>query len=286
MTQPRDETRQSTEFSPQEEFNLNDREEQEVFQRIRPNAVVIHEVVRLEGESELRRSPSALAWSGLAAGLSMGFSLIGRGLLEANLPDQPWRSIVASLGYSLGFLIVIMGRQQLFTENTLTAILPLLAHQSRRTWIRVSRLWIIVLLSNLVGTFIFAWIVGHTDVFSPEAQAAFTQIGTKALSGEFWTKLMRGVFAGWLIALMVWLLPQAESAQLWIIIIITTLIGLGELSHVIAGSVESLYVVTTGAASWGAYFGQFLIPTLLGNIIGGVSLVAMLNHAQVTPKKN
>lgn len=286
MTQQQDEANQSREFRPQKELDLNDREEQDVFQRIRPNAVVIHEVIRLEGERELRRSPSALAWSGLAAGLSMGFSLVGRGLLEANLPAQPWRSIVASLGYSLGFLIVIMGRQQLFTENTLTAILPLLANQKRRNWLRVSRLWLIVLSSNLVGTFIFAWIVGQTNVFSPEAQSAFARISMKVIEGEFWTTLLRGIFAGWLVALMVWLLPAAESARIWIIIIITSLIGLGELSHVIAGSVEALYVIVIGAATWGDYFGHFLIPTLLGNIIGGVSLVAVLNHAQVALENN
>jgi formate-nitrite transporter family protein len=286
MKENQNKANQPSALRPQKALDLSEQEEQEITQRIRPNAVVIHEVVRLEGESEIRRSASALAWSGLAAGLSMGFSLVGQGLSEANLPDQPWRSIVTSLGYSLGFLIVIMGRQQLFTENTLTAILPLLANRSRRNWMRVSRLWMIVLLSNLVGTLIFAWIAGHTDVFSPEAKSAFTQIGIKALSGEFWTTLLRGIFAGWLIALMVWLLPAAESARLWVIIIITALIGLGELSHVIAGSVESLYAVTTGSATWGAYYGRFLIPTLLGNIMGGVSLVALLNHAQVVPKKH
>jgi formate/nitrite transporter FocA (FNT family) len=286
MTQQRDKTEQSRELGPQDDLNLNDREEQEVFQRIRPNAVVIHEVIRIEGESELRRSTSALAWSGLAAGLSMGFSLVGRGLLEANLPDQPWRSIITSLGYSLGFLIVIMGRQQLFTENTVTAILPLLAHRSRRNWMRVSRLWGIVLLMNLLGTLIVAWGVGHTSVFPPETQAAFNHIGMRAIEGGFWNTLIGGIFAGWLIALMVWLLPAAESARIWIIIIITAFIGLGELSHVIAGSVEALYVVMRGTASWGTYFGGFLIPALLGNIIGGVSLVAMLNHAQVAPEKS
>jgi formate/nitrite transporter FocA (FNT family) len=284
MKQQRDQARQPREFGTQEELNLNEREENDVFQRIRPSAAVIHEVIRLEGE--LRRSTSALAWSGLAAGLSMGFSLVGRGLLEANLPDQSWRSIVTSLGYSLGFLIVIMGRQQLFTENTLTPILPLLAHSNRRTWMRVARLWSIVLLTNLLGTLIFALIVGHTNTFSSEVRFAFTQIGMRAIVGEFWTTLLRGVFAGWLIALMVWLLPSAESARIWIIVIITALVGLGELSHVIAGSVEALYVVVTGAAPWSAYFGKFLIPTLLGNIIGGISLVAILNHAQVASENN
>lgn len=179
-----------------------------------------------------------------------------------------------------------MGRQQLFTENTVTAILLLLAHRSRRNWLRVSRLWGIVLLMNLLGTLIFAWGVGHTDVFSPETQAAFSHLGMRAIEGGFWTTMVGGIFAGWLIALMVWLLPAAESARIWVIIIITSFIGLGELSHVIAGSVEALYIVMTGAATWGTYFGEFLIPALLGNIIGGVSLVAMLNHAQVAPKKS
>ncbi|GAB4379424.1 MAG: formate/nitrite transporter family protein [Elainellaceae cyanobacterium] len=274
------------EFSSQSELDLSNREEQDVIQHIRPNATIIHEVIRLEGESELRRSTSALAWSGLAAGLSMGFSLVGRGLLEASLPEQPWQSIVTSFGYSLGFLIVVMGRQQLFTETTLTAILPLLCHPNRRTWMRVLRLWAVVLLSNLLGALIFAWLIGNIDVFSPEAQSAFTHVGRRAIEGDFWTTLVGGMFAGWLIALMVWLLPGAETARIWVIIIITASIGLGELSHSIAGSVEALYVVLTGTASWGAYFGQFLIPALLGNILGGVSLVALLNHAQVAPDQD
>jgi formate/nitrite transporter FocA (FNT family) len=266
------------------EPNLNEYEEQNVAQCIRPNAAVIHEVVRLDGENALRRPVSDLAWSGLAAGLSMGFSLVGRGLLEAHLPDQSWRPIITSLGYSLGFLIVVMGRQQLFTQTTLTAVLPLLSHPNRRTWKRVLRLWGVVLVSNLVGTLIFAWLVGHTEVFSPEVRATFGQIGMRTIDGDLGPKFLGGVFSGWLIALMVWLFPGAESARIWIIIFITATIGLSNFSHVIAGSVETLYVVTLGNASWGTYFGQFLIPALIGNIIGGVSLVAMLNHAQVSPK--
>jgi formate/nitrite transporter FocA (FNT family) len=115
---------------------------------------------------------------------------------------------------------------------------------------------------------------------------AFTAIGMRAIAGGFWTTWHRAIFAGWLIVLMVWLLPTAESARLWVIIIITALIGLGELSHVIAGSVETLYVVVMGMASWRNYLGRFLIPALLGNSMDSVSLVALLNHAQAVPQKN
>ena len=83
---------------------------------------------------------------------------------------------------------------------------------------------------------------------------------------------------------MVWLLPAAEQARLQIIIILTYLVGLGGLAHIIAGSVEALYVVTLGLYPWAAYWGQFMVPTLLGNILGGVTLVAALNYAQVAPQ--
>ncbi|KAM3100760.1 formate/nitrite transporter family protein [Phormidesmis sp. 146-12] len=265
----------------QQEIGLSLRERQGIVERLRPSALMIHETIRLEGEYQLRRPVSALAWSALAAGLSMGFSLVAQGLLRANLPDQSWSTIVASFGYSVGFVIVVMGRQQLFTENTLTAILPLLSQPSRAAFLQVLRLWSIVLLSNLTGAALFAIVIGNIDMFSTEVQHTFTEIGLEALKGETLEMLCQGVFAGWLIALMVWLLPSAEASQFWVIILITSLVGLAEFPHSIAGSVEVLYLVMTGTATWAQYFGHFLMPTLLGNIIGGVSLVAALNHAQV-----
>lgn len=214
----------------------------------------------------------------------MGFSLVGIGLLHASLPDAPWRPLISKLGYSIGFLIVILGRQQLFTENTLTAILPLLAHRTRTNLIRVLRLWAVVLSTNLVGAWTFVQIIGHTEVFSPEIRQAFTEIGLEAMGGGFWTTFSRAVFAGWLIALMTWLLPGAETSRLAIIVVITYMIGLAGFAHIIAGSAEVLYLVTTGSASWGAYLGGFMLPTLLGNVVGGVSLVAVFNYAQVLPE--
>lgn len=261
--------------------NLTETEREQVEQRTTISAIIVHEAVREEGERELRRPVSALAWSGLAAGLSMGFSLVGQGLLRAYLPDVSWRPLIAFFGYSLGFLIVVLGRQQLFTENTLTVILPLLARPSRHTIWRVIRLWVIVLAANVVGALAFAMLVAHTAVFNPQIQAAFTAIGKEAMNPSFSTVLLKAIFAGWLIALMVWLLPAAETARVHIIIILTYIVGLGGFAHIIAGSVEVLYLVSAGALSWQSFLGEFFAPTLLGNIIGGVSLVAALNYAQV-----
>ncbi len=262
--------------------DLRQREQEEVENRSAPRPLVVYEAIRHEGEDELQRTWHALAWSGLAAGLSMGFSLVGQGLLMAHLPDRPWRPLLVNIGYSVGFLIVVLGRQQLFTENTLTPILPLLNRPTSETLQRVARLWAVVLLANLAGAFAFALVAGHTGVFDTPTRAAFTALGQHAAEGGFGTTFLRAIFAGWLIALMVWLLPGAESARPVIIVIVTYLVGLAGVAHIIAGAVEVCYVMTTGALSWGHGVGGFLIPTLIGNIIGGIALVAALNHAQVT----
>ncbi len=263
---------------------LSNAERKEVARRTNISAVVLHESVREAGERELRRSASTLAWSGLAAGLSMGFSLVAPGLLRAYLPAASWSPLIDNLGYSVGFFIVILGRQQLFTENTLTVILPLLAHPNKTTLLRVVRLWTVVLGANLVGALLFATIIAHTALFPPDVHKAFTEIAQHSLRGDFGLTVLRGIFAGWLIALMVWILPAVQSNKLHIIILITYLVSLGGFAHIIAGSVDVLYLVNTGATSWLTYLFGFMLPTLIGNIIGGVSLVAALNYAQVATK--
>ena len=246
-----------------------------------PSAKVIHDSIFKEAVSELSRSSSALFWSGLAAGLSMGFSMISEGLLRANLPDVEWRLLITNLGYSVGFLIVILGKQQLFTENTLTPVLPLLHRKDSRTLWHVLRLWGVVLVANLIGAVIVAFVAAKSQVFEPHVQKAFAEIGKKAMEPSFDVVLIRGIFAGWLIALIVWLLPFAQTARLWVIIIITYIIGIAHLSHSIAGSIEVFTLAFMEQTSWWHAIANFTVPAVIGNIIGGVAIVAVLNHAQV-----
>jgi len=260
---------------------LTEKQQQEAEERAPISALVVHEAVRHDGEEELIRPVSALAWSGLAAGLSMGFSLVAMALFHAYLPDAPWRPLIARLGYPLGFLIVIIGRQQLFTENTLTAIIPLLARRNWHTLLLVAKLWTVVLIANLVGAHIFAWVVGNTPMFNSQVQHSMLQLAKEAANVTFGAALLRGIFAGWLIAMVVWMLAAVDSGKALIIIILTYIVGLAGLTHIIAGSVEVLFLVMVGAKSWGAVAWCYMLPTLIGNIIGGVSLTAAVNHAQV-----
>jgi len=264
---------------------LEEKEKRKADEEESLNASITYEVVRREGEKELERSPQALAWSGLAAGLSMGFILVAEGLLRSHLPDAPWRPLIAKLGYSVGFLIVILGSQQLYTENTLTPIVPLLTRKSGEMLGRVLRLWAIVLVTNLLGTIVFAWVLARTTVFDMEVHTAFLGVAREALRGDFATTLLRAIFAGWLIALLVWMLPAAQSEQVPVIVGMTYLVGVAGLAHIIAGSTEVAYLVARGVATWGDYFGRFVIPTTIGNTLGGVTMVAALNHAQVVGGK-
>ncbi len=263
---------------------ISKKEKDSIEAQSRPSAALIHETIRAEGESELQRTVSALLLSGIAAGLSIGFSLVVEGLIYARLPAAPWRELVSTFGYTVGFLIVVLGRQQLFTENTLTPILPLLYHRDAATFWRVARLWGVVLAANMAGTWMIAAALARTAIFPPDVAAAFTEISRSIMAGSFWTLLIKAIFAGWLIALMAWLLPSGAASRPLIIIIISYVVGLGGFVHIVAGSVDAFYLVEIGAASWADYFGKFFVPVLLGNVIGGVALVAAFNYGQVAPE--
>ncbi|MGI8437161.1 MAG: formate/nitrite transporter family protein [Chthoniobacterales bacterium] len=257
----------------------------EADERSAPSAHVVYEAIRLEGEQELERRVSSLAWSGFAAGLSMGFSFLGEGLLHHYLPTAAWTALVSKLGYSIGFLIVILGRQQLFTENTLTVILPLLAKKTLHVLFCVARLWSIVLVANLAGALVFAFVIAKTNVVEADVARSLQELARTAVAESFGITLLRGVFAGWLIALMVWLLPAAESARVGIIIIITYLVDLAHFPHIIAGSGEAFYLAACGLRSWSDVIFTFALPALIGNTLGGVALVAALAHAQIVGDK-
>jgi formate/nitrite transporter FocA (FNT family) len=260
---------------------LNERQKQEAEDRTSIKAVVVHEAIRKDGDEELQRPVSALAWSGLAAGLSMGFSFVVEALFHAYLPNARWRPLITNLGYPIGFLIVIIGRQQLFTENTLTAIIPLLARRNLATFVAVLRLWAIVLAANLAGAHLFAWVVSNTPMFSPDIQNSLRELAVQAAAVSFGAAILRGIFAGWLIAMVVWMLAASQSGKVAIIVILTYVVGLSGLTHVVVGSVEVLFLVMIGATSWLSFLTGYMIPTLIGNIIGGVALVSVVNHAQV-----
>ena len=161
----------------------------------------------------------------------------------------------------------------------------LLVRKNISTLLQVLRLWGVVLLANVIGAYMFAWVISNTSMFDADVRQMIALLGQEALTLPFWTIVLRALFAGWLIALMVWLLPFAETGRVTIIILVTYVIGLGGFAHIIAGSVKTFAAVMMGAASWSAFWGKFFVPALLGNITGGVTMVAAIGYAQIASER-
>lgn len=261
---------------------LEPAEEKKAVEEQSLDAKTTHEVIRRTAEKELDRAPGALFWSGLAAGLAMGLILLVEGVLRSHLPPAGWRPLVTNFGYSVGFFVVIIASQQLFTENTLYPLVPLLHKRDRETFRKMMTLWGVVLAANLVGAFLFAWFAGATEAFRPEYRHAFAEIAKEAYTGEWLPTFLSAIVAGWMVALIVWMLPAAEQSRFAVITILAWGIGAAGLAHVVAGAVKMFYLVVRGELGLGESFSMYLVPALLGNIVGGVTLVAALNHAQVT----
>jgi formate/nitrite transporter FocA (FNT family) len=271
--------------------NLSAQEEHEVEKNQPPRAAVLHEIIRAQGDQELERSIAALWWSALAAGLTMGLSLMAMGLLNSRLPDDEGFKVIASFGYCAGFLAVILARQQLFTENTLTAVLPVMTKPTLANFGRLLRLWTVVLIGNLCGTLLVAYVMLELPIFDSKTDVAFLDIGRKVMENHASQMFAKGIVSGWMIATMVWMIPSMESAKMWIIILITYLMALGDFTHIVVGSLEVSYLVFAGELPWSDFWLVFAAPTLAGNIIGGSFIFALISHAQIRsesgpPKKS
>lgn len=244
-------------------------------------AMAIHEHIRQDGEKELERDAMALLWSAIAAGLSMGASLLAKGVFHVHLDGVPGSFLLENLGYTFGFIIVIMARQQLFTENPVTAVLPVMQKPTGINFLLLIRLWGMVLLGNLIGTGLAAYAFEFMPVFDEQTRDAFVKIGMEVMKNTPGEMFANAIISGWIIATMVWMFPAAGSAKIVVIIIMTWLVGLGDLAHIVVGSVEVLYLVFNGTIPWSDFFWPFALPTLAGNICGGTFIFALISHAQI-----
>ena len=261
---------------------ITEKEVRDVEEMSTPRTPVIYEVIRRQGIEELARPASSLWWSGVAGGLSISFSLLAMAILETHLPEAGWRVLVTSMGYTIGFLIVILGRQQLFTESTITAVLPVLKDTTLDNLSRVARLWAIVLAANLTGTLFAAVFCSFAPVLPSELLESMRSISRHSLNEHSWWEMVfDGVSSGFLMAAMVWMIPAAEMLKVYVIVLMTWLIAVGGFTHIVAGSMEAFLLLVAGDWSIGVLLWQFLVPVLIGNIIGGTALFAVLSYAQV-----
>lgn len=263
---------------------LSEDEVEAVAQRKAGSAKVVHEVIRLQGDEELDRPLASLMFSAFAAGVAISASILAEASIAMRLPNEPWKELVVALGYTVGFVLVILGNLQLFTENTVTAVLPLATHPTLRNLGRMLRLWGAVLIANMAGTFLVALLMAHRVVMSGDQLNAALELSRTALDHTPGDVLLLGMPAGFLVATIAWILPNSRGGEFWIVVLITYAIAIGGFSHVVAGSGEAWLMALSGQTSFTAAIFGFILPALAGNIIGGTGLFAVLAHGQVRPE--
>ena len=259
---------------------LNAQERKDVRDHHSLSSVSVYAVVHREGMEELNRPATSLWWSGVAAGLGISTSVMAEGILHKLFEGSPHQFAIENLGYTVGFVLVILGRLQLFTENTITAILPLLTHSSLKMLWSTLRLWAIVFFANLCGTFLAASMGYFIGTIPPEFVDGMAAVSHHYADLELSQAFSLGITSGFLVAAIVWMIPSARSAAFLVIIMFTYLIAIGNFTHVIAGSTELFLLAMRGEIGL-LQTAALLVSALLGNIAGGTGLFALLAYGQV-----
>jgi formate-nitrite transporter family protein len=244
-------------------------------------APVLYEIIRQEGVEELSRPATSLWWSGVAAGIAISTSVYCEGFIRSHLPDADWRPLIENFGYCVGFVIVILGGFQLFTEQTVTAVLPVLHEPTARNFSRTARLWTIVFLANMSGTFFAALLGLVVGWVHPENLQSALDVSRHFADQHPLKILLLGMPAGFFIAALVWILPSCKGNEFWVIMLLTYMIALGDLTHVVAGSAEVFLLMLIGEETiLNGLFG-IILPALVGNIAGGTVLFSLIAYGQV-----
>jgi formate-nitrite transporter family protein len=243
----------------------------------------VHEILEEaseNGRKELDRTAKALAFSGIAGGITMGLTGMSVAIVRATLGPGPVQNLISYFFYPIGFIAVIIGRAQLFTENTLYPVVLVLSEH--KYVLRTLRLWGIVFASNIFGALLFAGLAVRTGALEPRFARELTALGAQAVQPGMLTIFWTGVIGGWLIALVAWMVSASHwtIGQIVVVWLLTFIVGIGHFAHCIATSGEILSAVLDGVIPIQAY-GRWILPAVGGNIVGGIFIVSLLNWGQV-----
>ncbi|NJO02657.1 MAG: formate/nitrite transporter family protein, partial [Bacteroidia bacterium] len=245
----------------------------------------IEEILNQQIKAALRehnRPRLGLFLSAFAAGLEVGFSVFLISTMHNLLVDQVSAAvlqIVLALSYPIGFIFVVIGRSELFTEHTTLAILPVLTGSTTKR--RLLVLWSTIFVGNLVGGYLFsAILINLSPNLGIASEETFVALAHHAIRHESGVILLSAIVAGWLMGLLAWLVTASTEtiSRIVIIVLVTSLIGIGGLHHSIVGSIEVFTGMVTSPSIHFSDYLNFQLWTTLGNLIGGVFFVALIKY--------
>ncbi len=247
----------------------------------RPHALDIYERICEDTAEELSRPEGSLFFSGLFAGFTIGLSALAVALATVSLtPEVQSTAFIAALLYPIGYVAVIVGRSQFFTENTLYPVM--LSMRKREFLNRTARLWAIVFSMNLVGAFVFAMLAVLTGALAEPIQSELVSNGVKYTEGSFIDTFWSAVIVGFLLATVAWLVEGCDTVTGRVAVIwsLTFFVSLASLDHCVATTITAFCSLLDGALNVGDVL-TWLLPAFLGNVLGGVIIVASINYGQV-----
>lgn len=240
------------------------------------------------GLKEFNRSNFGLFISSFAAGLEIGFSVLFMGTIFTLFNDQvsgEMLSVGLALCYPVGFIFVIIGRSELFTEHTALAILPVLNKSVRLK--DLLTLWGLVYSGNLIGGYLFSLMIVHIGpAVGFVERSAFAWIAHELTNHDWHVIFLSALLAGWMMGLLGWLVTSSQEtiSRIIVIILVTFIIGLTGLHHCIVGSIEVFSgLITTNKISFINYL-EFQFWASVGNASGGAVFVAILKYSHVKVK--
>lgn len=239
----------------------------------------IHQRLVASAAEEIDAGARELFFSGVTAGFAIVLTFIGFSVGRAQFPDNPF---LAAILYPVGFIYIILGRYQLYTENTLPPVKLVLMRLASLP--QLLRLWGVVLAANLAGATLGALLLARTDVLSPEAVDAGATLALHGLEVGPWAAFFKALFAGWLVAGVVWLgyAVRDSVTRFLLVYIVFYLIAVADLFHVVTAAADVLFFVFLGASEpgFGVLALGFWLPVLLGNTTGGVLVFTLMTYAQ------
>lgn len=224
-----------------------------------------------EGSQRLHRSWREVLVTGFFGGTDIAVGVLAY-LAVLNATDQP---LLAGLAFSVGFLALLLGRSELFTEGFLVPVTTVAA--KRASVAQLLKLWSGTLVANLAGGWVLMWLImtALPRLHEQTVESAM-HYATAPLSLE---TVALSLLGGMVITLMTRMQHGTDSVPGKIAAAIAgalLLAGL-QLFHSILDSLLIFGALITGDApfgylDWLSWFGY----TAVGNVVGGLLLVTLL----------
>lgn len=237
-----------------------------------------------EGDRRLHRTPLAAAATGLVGGfdvmIGVAIAAVVAGALSAVMAPKV-ASVLGAMVFGIGFVLISIGRSELFTENFLIPVGTVL--EGRQRLRRLPTLWVPTLLTNLAGMLILALIFSNPTVLDHSAVVAAGHNADILADRSAWAALLSAVIAGLVMTLWTWLgiAIRTDIGRVMVALLIGFTIAAPVMNHVIVGTGEMMFGVLGGHthATWGDVGINFALA-LAGNLVGGMMFVTATRFVQ------